>query len=112
MASMTLQIGDFWYSDVEYGPPLPHSLWLWEQYGCYEHYNCVCLANLLTPKGEKYDKYTKHVPLDQLKNQYLKCSDTCECFIHWLLGDMAHKDYPQTYEPIINQVKKGKKNAE
>lgn len=113
MKTLTLEIG--WYpEEVEHGPPLPHSLWLWELWGCYEHYNCVIFVDPRTPKGER-DRLI-HTPLEELRaeveeggNGY-RHSGTCECWIHWLLGNMSHKDYPQTYEPIIHQSKKGRRD--
>lgn len=114
MATMTLQVGDFdfWYPEEDHGPPLPHSLWLWELWGCYEHYNCITYVDPLTPKGQK-DRVV-HETLDELRSEIdgtsirgWKHAENCECWRHWLLGDMAHKDYPQTYEPIISQHKKG-----
>jgi len=111
MSTMKLYIGDadFWYSEQEYGPPLPHSLWLWDLYGCYEHYDCVLFADLFAPKGLAHNKSIRHVPLDRLKEQYsYGCGDNCECYIHWLLGEMAHKDYPQTFDPVVRLTKKGR----
>lgn len=112
MTTMKLEISPsgYWYSDEEYGPPLPHSLWLWELWGCYEHYNCVLFVDPMTPKGEK-DRLI-HTPVEELRtevNSAPKHADTCECWRHWLLGDMAHKDYPQTFEPIIRMNRKGPK---
>lgn len=107
---MTLQVGEFWYSETEYGPPLPHSLWLWEQWGCYEHYDCVCFSGN-SPLGQAYHKSTKHINLNDLEDYIgYRCATNCECFFHWLRGDLAHKDYPQTYEPVIQQHKRGRRN--
>lgn len=115
MATMKLYIGDgeFWYSDEEYGPPLPHSLWLWEHWGCYEHYNCVCFVDPLTPRGQM-DRLI-HQSLEELREELengrngYKHAESCECWAEWLLGKMTDKDYPQTYEPLIRQTKRGKK---
>lgn len=108
--TLTLEVGKFWYADTEYGPPLPHSLWLWELWGCYEHYDCVPTLDLFTPKGER-DRIIHHT-LDSIKLEAYSHTDTCDCWRHWLLGDRSDKDYPQLYEPIIRQDKKGRKNGQ
>lgn len=80
-----MQVGSFWYADEKYGPPLPHSMWLWDSWGCYEHEGCVATVDFFRFKKGEREKLIHH-SLYEIALEAEKHATTCECWMHWLLG--------------------------
>lgn len=74
--------------EEDFGPPLPHSLELWEIWGCkaWEHRDTKCVEyNSMVVGGEWK---TLHKPIDILRTEHGPCVPNCEYFIHWLAGEL------------------------
>ncbi len=75
------------HSEVPYGPPLPHSIFLWKVWGgCYEgHPRCLPLLNPVTNK-------VRHETVDvEWALHTARCAGAqagCEYFLHWLMGEL------------------------
>jgi hypothetical protein len=96
MSVLTLKVGDFWYAEEVYGPPLPKSHWHWSLWGCYEHENCIRSANLFQPKGERYK--SNHISLEVISREASTHGGTCHCWRHYLLGEIENPGFPHGHE--------------
>lgn len=88
------------HADVDYGPPLPHSLYLWGVWGCYDerHHKCLALSSLeKLPSGE-VDWVTRHESAQYFYEEHIKLckrSPGCRYFIHWLVGELEEPGHSE-----------------